>query len=316
MTGADSHGGEQMEFSTTSLACFLAVANLGSVAGAAHQLDVAGSVISRNIKRLEDVVGVPLFERSPKGMKLTPAGDMFAAYVRRARLEQHETLANLRRHSKQIEGHIRLSATEGLSLALVPRLVAEFQALHGGVSFDLMARPQPDIFRAVEQGGSDLGITFEGRTGDQVEVLFRETFRSQIVMAPDHPLAQEPEPVPMARIADYPVASSPDTTTRTLQDRVVSMLGQQLRIGIATNSTTGMYSYCRHSLGVNFSCVASYQHMVDSGQLVARDFEGSAQMERRVMLSIMRGRRVPRHLAAFIDHASHRISDLARQTAG
>jgi len=305
-----------MEFSTTTLACFLAVANLGTVAAAAQQLEVAGSVISRNIKRLEDVVGVALFERSPKGMKLTPAGDLFAAYVRRARLEQHETLAQLRSHSGRIEGHIRLCATEGLSLALVPRLVAEFQAQHGDVTFDLMARPQPEIFRAVEQGGADLGITFEGRVGDQVEVLFRETFPSRVVMAPDHPLASLPEPLAMARIAAYPVASSPDTTTRTLQDRVVSMMGQQLRVGIASNSTTAMYSYCRHSQGVNFSCIASYQHMVDSGQLIARDFEGSAQMERRVMLAIMRGRRVPRHLAAFIDHAAQCIADLARKTAG
>lgn len=303
-----------MEFSTISLASFMAVANLGSIASASQYLNVAGSVLSRNIKRMEDVLGVALFERSPKGMKLTPAGQSFAAYVRRAKLDQDEAVAQLQRRSQTTEGHIRVSATEGLSLSLVPQLAAEFQAMHPRVSFDLMTRAQPDIFRAVENGDSDIGLTFEGRSGPEIDIIHREPFRSFAVMSPSHPLADDPT-LTLEKISAYPLTGSRETTTSTLQDRVVSMAGVRMEFGLTTNNTTAMYNYCSRSEAINFSAFASFYHFLDNGSIIARDFVGSEHMKRSVLISVLKGRKIPQHMEHFLQHASARLAELAKRTA-
>ncbi|MDW4497887.1 LysR family transcriptional regulator [Sulfitobacter sp. D35] len=71
------------EIETRQLANFLAVAETGSFRGAATALSVGQSSVSRQIQRLEDVVGVSLFERKADGARLTTAGRCFATRARR-----------------------------------------------------------------------------------------------------------------------------------------------------------------------------------------------------------------------------------------
>ena len=57
-------------------------ARAGSIRQAAERLHVAPSAVNRRIKDLEAELGVPLFERLPRGMRLTAAGELFVQYVR------------------------------------------------------------------------------------------------------------------------------------------------------------------------------------------------------------------------------------------
>src|SRR5882757_8720280 len=67
----------------TPLAYFATVARLGSVRAAAEALRIAPSALSRQIRRIEDLAELPLFERLPRGVNLTPAGEIFFTYVQR-----------------------------------------------------------------------------------------------------------------------------------------------------------------------------------------------------------------------------------------
>src|SRR3954453_17075083 len=72
-----------MSISFTQLAAFRAVADKGSVGRGADALMVSQPAVSKQIKELERSLGVVLFERHPKGVRLTDAGELLAGYARR-----------------------------------------------------------------------------------------------------------------------------------------------------------------------------------------------------------------------------------------
>ena len=65
----------------------LAVARERSFTGAAQRLHISQPPLTRQIRRLEDELGAPLFERTPKGMRLLPTGERFLAHARRVLAE-------------------------------------------------------------------------------------------------------------------------------------------------------------------------------------------------------------------------------------
>src|SRR2546427_7102394 len=69
--------------------CFDEVARRGSVRKAAVTLHLTAAAVNQQILNLEAQVGVPLFDRLPRGMQLTTAGELMLAAVRRSRSEEH-----------------------------------------------------------------------------------------------------------------------------------------------------------------------------------------------------------------------------------
>jgi DNA-binding transcriptional LysR family regulator len=221
-------------------------------------------------------------------------------------------LTQLRNWSQEPAGHIRLSVSEGLSTAFAPYLVGEFRKQSPKVTFEVFSYTQARTFRALEQGETDVALTFDGELSPQIEVLAHEKFRSSALMAPDHPLAAK-DSLSVEDLSSYPLATSANTTTRRLLDRVASLGGRRLDVVMTCTNSVAMYNMCSMTQTINVSCYLSYYRFVDLGMIVARDFEHAAQLDRSVMITIMRGRYVPQHLRTFIDFAATQLAEFARR---
>jgi len=96
--------------STDMLAAFLKVAECRSVSQAAVSLDVAKSLISKRIAQLEEHLETTLFSRSTRKVALTPAGEAYMDYAKRALAEMSDGMERLRALQTDLSGILRLTA--------------------------------------------------------------------------------------------------------------------------------------------------------------------------------------------------------------
>ena len=175
-----------------------AVAREGSFHRASEVLNVATSAISRQITAYEQDLGLQIFERRARGLRLTAAGETVLAHVR-------ETLASHRRMTLRLEemkglksGTVRLATAAGLASALIPRLAAGFCKDHPRAEIELRVMSISAIQDAVANGSADLGLAFDAPQDPRLSSLASVNLGLGLVVAPDHPLAGRPS----VRISD------------------------------------------------------------------------------------------------------------------
>ncbi len=165
------------------------VARAGSIRKAADRLNVTASAVNRRIADLEDELGTPLFDRRPRGVRLTAAGEVFVHYLRGQNGEvermksQIEDLKGLRR------GTVRIACSQALALDFLPRQIAEFRNTHPLVSFDLQVVDHEWAMAALAAYEVDLVMVFRPPFLANFQPLMTLEQQLVVVMAKDHPLA-------------------------------------------------------------------------------------------------------------------------------
>lgn len=185
-----------------------AVAEHGSFAAAAAELQYTPSAISQQMAALEREAGAVLVERGPRGTRLTQAGavlDRHAAVVlgqlAAARAELDD-LARLR------GGSLRLAAFESAWTSLVPTAVSAYRAQHPDVELHLAEEDPVEAVAGVRAGATDLAVVFEPNALDDAALdgLQRTVVAHDplwAVLPGDHPLAGEPA-IDLSRLAADP----------------------------------------------------------------------------------------------------------------
>src|SRR5262245_42675599 len=112
------------------LPLILALVRKRTLAGAAEQLDVDLSTVFRRLNALEARLRVRLFDRSARGYQLTAAGERAAVAAERVETELLTLDREISGRDQQLSGRLRVTASETLSHAVLPRLLASFHAEH------------------------------------------------------------------------------------------------------------------------------------------------------------------------------------------
>lgn len=118
------------------LRAFVAVADHGSFTRGAAALNRTQSAVSMQIQRLEGAVGAAVLDRSRRGLRLTPAGEVLLGYARRILSVSAEAMGRLR--DLQVEGTVRLGVMEDYGTRLVPPLLAGFAAAHPRIQVEMV----------------------------------------------------------------------------------------------------------------------------------------------------------------------------------
>lgn len=138
---------------------FLAVADTGSVTAAADRLGRTQSAVSLQIKRLEENLGQPLFNRLARGVALTPRGAQLLPYARRVVSLLDEAAIALR--EKPLTGPVRVGIPDEYSGTVLPRALAAFDERHEGVQVTVRCDHSEGQMRALEADELDLAVIYD-----------------------------------------------------------------------------------------------------------------------------------------------------------
>lgn len=166
------------------------VARSGSIQRAAKDLNVAASAINRQVLQLEETLGVPLFERVAKGMRLTPAGDALVTLARRWMADERRTAAELRQLQGVDQGHVRVMAMDSHVNGILPALIADLDVRHPRISLDVEVASTDAAVAALTAGDADIAAIFNLSPRRDIHVLWSAELPFGCVIAPDHPLAR------------------------------------------------------------------------------------------------------------------------------
>ena len=166
------------------------VARSGSIQRAARELHVAASAINRQILRLEEELGVPLFERLPRGMRLTPSGDTMVTLARRWRDDERRAGEAIRQLQGTHQGHVRILAMDSHTTSFLPALVDELAQAHPRITLEIEIGSTDGAITALGGGSADLACVFNLTPRRDVHALWHCDLPFGCVVAATHPLAR------------------------------------------------------------------------------------------------------------------------------
>ena len=139
---------------------FQAVVTELNISRAAERLHVSQPTISRQLKDLEDELGVVLFERNGRHIQLTSSGEYFANQTNQILALTDKTLANVNT-AKEISGTLALGSAEARSFLTIAQSIKKLQRQYPKIKTNLTSSNANQIRANLKSGNFDFGIVME-----------------------------------------------------------------------------------------------------------------------------------------------------------
>lgn len=173
----------------TTLRLFVAVAEERVLNRAADREAIAPSAASKRLADLEADLHVELFERTPRGMRLTIAGESLLRHATRILSAAGALSTEMSEFRMGIRGHVRVLANLSAIVAYLPEDLERFFISHSDLRIELEERPSDRVVQGVIDGWAELGIC---SADTELRGLAATTYKSDqlvVAMRHDHPLA-------------------------------------------------------------------------------------------------------------------------------
>lgn len=292
----------------TSLRYFLEVVRSGSLTEAAQRLNVTVSAVSRQVGALEALLGVPLFDRRPRGMVASAAGELLAAYALRGALEADRVVSEIAALQGLRRGRVRVASSAGFAIEFLPRIIAEFRLRYPGLQFHVRVAPPAEVTGIVLHGDADIGITYSRAAEQGIRIEHRQPAPVIAIMRPDHPLARF-RSVTLAQMQPYPLAlPEGDNTVRQLFDLACGERGMVFEPVLVTNHFETLTSFVLYGGGLSISGAVTVGDRLRRGELHAASIRERGMKSRAIELQTLAGRTLPEGVRAFLGFIREKLA--------
>ncbi|WP_433759630.1 LysR family transcriptional regulator [Nocardia sp. CA-135398] len=256
------------------LRTFEAVVRYRTVTDAAVALELAPSSVSQQIRTLETALGVALFVRDPKGMRLTSAGQRLTGWARRL-LEQADQAVRDVREERPV---LRLGALETLAGAYVPQVLARLAERRPDIEVEVRSdRARDGLLADVIGGDLDAALLLDsgGAVGDlgfpapaePLAFLDLDPVPLALVAAPTHPLTARSGLTPADLVDERLLVNVPECSFWMAGEKVLGSGPRRVKAG----AVPVMRAWTEHGLGISLLPEFAVADGIAHGTLVRLD---------------------------------------------
>lgn len=280
---------------------FVAVARAGSIRKASEELHVASSAVSRQIQKIEDELGTPLFERLPNGLRLTRAGEIALRHARDT-LHQFDIMrGELGDLKGKKTGRVHVACLDSLSVQFLPERVMTFHRLHPAIDLRIRNDNYSQIFGFVADGDVDVGITFDLARPEDIRRVAGVPMPLMAMVARGHPLAKQ-KSVTLQECAQFNLLLQLDNEVMSSMISIeLAALDRTGRTLVATNNQMMLKPLILAGIGVAFFTPIGLLNELREGSVVALPIAGSRLQELEISVMVPRNRPLTGATQAFVD---------------
>ncbi|KLK94889.1 LysR family transcriptional regulator [Microvirga vignae] len=250
------------------LRTFTHVAELGSLSKAAGRLRIAQPALSRQIRMLEEELGVRLFERHGRGMIITEQGRGVLQHATRVLAELDELKASAAGSEAPLSGHVAIGISPTVADVISVPFVTAFRTQYPGIMVQLVSAYTGYLLDSLYRGEIDLAVLYDPKVTRSLrsEPLMQE---SLFLIGPADMEAFGESGVSFAEMARMPLLlPSRRHGLRSILDRFADEAGVSLNVTVEMDSYAAMKDLVRHGHGYTILPLAPIYEDVTAGRLV------------------------------------------------
>lgn len=259
------------------LELFHAVASRGNLSRAADDLFTSQPSVSKQLRLLEDSLGVKLLDRLPRGVALTDAGRILAEHTREIFAHRDRAVRDLDDLAGLGRGRLSIAASRTVGSYLLPTILSKYSALHPAIVLEVRVTNTRRSIEMVRQGGAEIALV-EGPV--EADEVVGEVFGSDelvVVAAPGHPLAMRKSPVRLERIlSERLMARETGSGTRDILDRELARRNLTWKPSLEVESAEAIKRFVAAGLGIGVLSDLAVAHELEDGDLARIRVEGVA----------------------------------------
>lgn len=239
-----------INFDLTDLQAFRAVVETGSFRKAADAVNLSQPALSRRIDKLEEALGVRLFERTTRSVSLTTVGRVFAQSAEQLLDDLDAALLGIRDVSSSRLGHVTIACVPSVAYYFLPAIVARYHQRFPRIRVKLLDASANEVLGAVISGEADFGVSFIG--SQEAEIEFKVLLQERFVAAcrRDHPLARKKR-VTWNELYEHDYVSVDKTSgNRLLLDQALTAVAPRAPSVCETRHVTTLLGLIEAGLGV------------------------------------------------------------------
>jgi DNA-binding transcriptional LysR family regulator len=215
-----------IDLNLRQLQTFITVARLGSFTRAAHLLHLSQPALTKQLRQLEETLGVRLLDRNTRSVELTRIGKELAPVVDQLLRELEAVVVNTKGLAEKSRGVIRIAALPSISSTILPRAVAQFKKLHPGISAILKDTLAQQLVAMVKADEVDFGIGCLNGTEPEVQFTLLLTDRIVVVFPPGSGLERR-KVIELSELVGLPlILMDKESSVRRLVDKAFESIGK------------------------------------------------------------------------------------------
>ena len=294
---------------TLTLRYIDAVARAGSIRKAAETLAITSTALNRRILAIEEELGVQVFERLPRGVRLSTAGEILIHHVRAQLSDLERVRAQIADLSGERRGHVSIACSQALLPFFLPEQIAAYRAGHPSVTFGVYLRDRAAAEAALADHSADLALVFEPVRFAEFHTLIVVRQPVCAVLAHDHPLARHAT-LRLRDCVGWPIGlPTAPYGVRHLIETATMHASVRLEASIESDSFEFLRNYPRGERLVSFQIPIGLPADAGSADIAVRPVDERDVPAGVLYLGQLRGRTLPVAAARFADQLARVLTE-------